>query len=139
MKSIHIALATVAVCLASCANLNFDPARDARPVSTIAAVAYVERQPNDLAKRKAVGQLREAAAKIQLAALAENPTAEAVAIALTEISPEPGWSAVAASLVRTYRPAFDSGVETRMTDTLNAIGLGLIDAAETYESWLPTK
>lgn len=138
MKNPHtrtILAVAAALALSSCAGLTFQNGAQqaARPIATGIAVAYVEKVP-PAERAAAVLRLREAAVKLQLIALAHNPTAEAVALALTEISAEPRWTALATSIVRTYQPTLDAEREPQLRASLVDISEGLMDAARAYET-----
>jgi len=131
-------LACIASCLlASCAGLQFEPAQ-IRPAASIATVAYLEQVP-DARRAKALSELRLAAAKIQLVALSESPTAEALAIALNEVSAEPAYSAMAAALVRSYKPKADYLSTPEAKVALVNLSEGILDTVQTYEKSLPSK
>lgn len=123
--------ALVAASLSSCASFQLDSSQ-ARPAASIATAAYLQQVPKeDLPE--ALANLRAAATKVQMVALTEDPTAEALAIALSAVDADPGYSAMAAALVRLYRPKVDHLSTPEAQAALVALSEGIFDTVVTYE------
>lgn len=71
--------------------------------------------------------MRVAAEKIREVALSTNPTAEAAALALEQVSIDPAYRAAAQSLVRLFAPRLEAASETRARVVLVSIADGIDD------------
>jgi len=133
MKLTHLIVAAIAALAVSCGSLTFQPARDGIPLGTVATVAYLQQVPE--AKRPAAAaRVREAATKIQLVALSENPTAEALKAAMDSSGADPAWKALTAALIDAYQPQLAGASESELKVSLVAISEGMLRTAALYES-----
>lgn len=130
-------LAAACLALGSCASFQLDSTQ-VRPAAGLATVAYLE-QVSDRDRPEALAGLRLAAAKIQMVALSESPTAEALAVALMEVNSEPAYTAMAEALVRAYKPKADYLSTPEAKATLVALSEGILDTVATYDRAASTK
>ncbi len=131
---VSLALATVCIFgLLSCASLTLDQAKNFRPAAAVAAASYIAAAHSDAAKHSRAATLEDASIQVHAVALSENPTAEALALALSKLTIDPQWQGVVASLVATYTPA-TSGDLTGERAALLAIAQGLDDVAKPFLS-----
>lgn len=133
MKIIHLIVAAVSAVAVSCGSLTFEPTLDGIPLGTVATVAYLQQVPE--AKRPAAAaRVREAATKIQLVALSDNPTAEGLKAAMESSGADPAWQALTLALIDAYQPKLAGASESELKVSLVAISEGMLRTAALYES-----
>lgn len=136
-KTILALIAVPFLLLASCAGLQFN-ANQVRPAATVATVAYL--QDLDQAKRpEALARLRATAAKLQLAALTDNPTKAAALAALEELEIDPAGRALAVALVNSLEVKDDAPEVPYLRVSMVNASEGILDAVSSYERATPTK
>lgn len=129
MKKFHALLCAVAISLASCASVDWSNPEAARPLATVATAAYLNQDGNDYIERVSREvKMRTAAQKLREVALAENPTADAAAVALEAVDIDPAYRAAAASIIRLYAPRLNAQTEDQARVTLVNIADGIEDA-----------
>lgn len=136
-KAILVLALAPMLLLASCAGLQFS-GDQARPAATVATVVYL--QDLDQAKRPAaLARLRATAAKLQLAALADNPSKAGALAALEELEVDPAGRALATALINSMEWESSPEITPRLRVALVNASEGILDAVQSYERANPSK
>jgi hypothetical protein len=122
-----ILAATAAILSCSCASLEFNNPEAVRPLATVATAAYVA-EGDYLERVSRETNMRVAATQLRTIALSENPTAEAAALALEQVSLDPAYRAAAQSLIRLYAPRTVGESDGSVRATLLLVADGIEDA-----------
>lgn len=131
-NSILALLLVPVLLLASCAGLQFT-GDQVRPAATIATVAYLEKiDAGDQAATLA--RLRATAAKLQLAALADNPSQAGAIAALKELDVDPAGKALAVALLNSIKVEQGVDQEAFLRVAMVNAAEGILDAVNAYES-----
>lgn len=135
MKTItRLTLACLTILTVSCASVDWSNPESIRPLATVATAAYVT-QGDYLERSSREVYMRLAAAEIRKMADSDNPSAEAVRVALERVSMDPAYRAAVASLVRLYLPKVQDGASL---DQARIVLRAMADGIEDAVPYVPT-